>query len=190
VSASGALAQSGINAQQTDQQYRIYNGIRSGSLTLGEAARLESGQARIDDYEQRARADGRLSSFERQRLDSMLDRQSSAIQQEKHDGRQMYNGNCNAYGWNHGQPSSWSHPMGIEGRDNSNQQRIYNGVQNGSLTQREFGKLAGQQAEIDYYQARARSDGRVSAYERSRIDSMQDRQSGQISAQRHDGNRR
>jgi hypothetical protein len=87
--AGGASAQSvrSIDAREDWQQDRIDQGIRDGSLTPGEANRLERGEQRIERYEQRARADGNVSPYERQRLDNMLDREGHAIYRETHDGQ-------------------------------------------------------------------------------------------------------
>ena len=60
---------------------------RNGSLTPGEASRLERGMDRVERYEDRARADGRVSGYERQRLDNMLDREQGAIRRESNDGQ-------------------------------------------------------------------------------------------------------
>jgi hypothetical protein len=53
------------------QQQRIQQGLDSGALTQGEARYLEKEQARIQATEDRMRADGRLSPWERQRLRQM-----------------------------------------------------------------------------------------------------------------------
>ena len=48
----------GIERRDARQDQRIQNGARDGSLTHGEANRLERGQDRINRYEARARSDG------------------------------------------------------------------------------------------------------------------------------------
>src|SRR5215475_8206990 len=93
----------------------------------------------------------------------------------------------NHSGWGQGNHNGWdgNRPSGIERRDARNEQRIYNGVHDGSINRREFGQLQRGQERIDRYEARARSDGNVSPYERNRIDQMQNRESRQIYADRH-----
>ena len=74
-----------INKREHSQQERIRQGIRSGSLTRHEAARLEAEQARIRVDEARAKADGRVSYRERERLNRELSRAGSDIHHQKHD---------------------------------------------------------------------------------------------------------
>src|SRR5258707_737440 len=87
--AGGASAQSmwSIDQREAQQQQRINEGRRDGSLTRSEANRLQQSDNRIDRYEARARSDGVVTSSERQRLDGMLDRQGRAIHNERTDGQ-------------------------------------------------------------------------------------------------------
>jgi hypothetical protein len=91
------------------------------------------------------------------------------------------------YGWTRGQHNGWdgNRPPGVERRDAWNSQRVHNGRHDGSLTHGETSRLQHNQNGIDRYQARARSDGRVSPYERGRIDQMQNNQSQRIYNARH-----
>lgn len=60
-------------------------------------------QQRIDRYEARARADGVVTSGERQRLDGRLDRESRAVARERNDGQRAGgHDNGNHYGWDRG----------------------------------------------------------------------------------------
>jgi hypothetical protein len=79
---------------------------------------------------------------------------------------------------------------GSEQRSLNQQQRIDQGVRSGELTQREAAKLERGQAHVDRMQTRAARDGVVSAQERERIQSAQNRQSRKIYRQKHDGQRR
>ena len=65
--AAPALAQS-VDDRLSNQAERISEGIRDGSLTAGEAARLEREQFGIAGEEQRFKSDGSLSPGERRRL--------------------------------------------------------------------------------------------------------------------------
>lgn len=89
VTALSALpAEARINQRQHHQQGRIYNGIESGALTRGEAARLEHQQAHIARYEHRSRIDGPgLTGVERARIEHMQDRASRDVYRQKHDGQ-------------------------------------------------------------------------------------------------------
>jgi hypothetical protein len=99
-----------------------------------------------------------------------------------HDGdRGQHNG------WSRGEHNGWdgNRPPGIERRDARDDQRIHNGMRDGSLTRGEADRLDRGQNRIDRYEARARSDGTVTPSEHNRIDNMQNRESRQIYADRH-----
>jgi hypothetical protein len=78
---------SGIDARRAWEQRRIVNGVRTGQLTWGEYRHLEREQARIARDERRAKADGYVSPYERNRLNRELDRASGDIYRLKHNGR-------------------------------------------------------------------------------------------------------
>jgi hypothetical protein len=82
----GHWRQGNINARQERQQDRIARGIKNGSLTAAEAARLESQAARINALEARLRENG-LSPSERARLERDLNRESRNIYRQEHDGQ-------------------------------------------------------------------------------------------------------
>ena len=75
-------------------------------------------------------------------------------------------------------------------RDVNQQQRIQQGVQSGSLTTREAGRLEGGEAQTAKRQARAGADGNVSAKDQQRVQSAENRQSKRIYRQKHDGQKR
>ena len=85
--AAPAMADTRIDQRQANQEQRIEQGIRSGQLTAGEAARLERGQARIERMERRALADGRMGPRERRRIMHAQGVQSRHIYREKHDNQ-------------------------------------------------------------------------------------------------------
>ena len=76
-----------IDARQAHQQQRIDHGVKSGSLTEKEAARLQQGQQRVARMEKRAAADGRVTAEERRRIEHAQDRQSARIRSEAHDAQ-------------------------------------------------------------------------------------------------------
>jgi hypothetical protein len=76
-----------INRVEHREQVRINQGIRSGELTRTEARRLEAEQARIRVDERFARADGHLSTKERERLQNELRHASRDIYHQKHDNQ-------------------------------------------------------------------------------------------------------
>src|SRR5438874_1261295 len=85
---SGAvLAQAGTIQRDANQQNRIEQGVKSGSLTTREAAKLERGQARDSRLEARAGADGKVGPREQRRIQKNENRESRKIRREKHDAQ-------------------------------------------------------------------------------------------------------
>ncbi len=82
-----------VDQRQANQERRIDQGVASGSLTAREANRLERGQQRVDNIEQRAKADGVVTRQERVRLHQAQDVQSRRIAEQKHDRQHDYNHN-------------------------------------------------------------------------------------------------
>lgn len=81
-----------INARQAKLEARINQGIRSGSLTRAEAARLRAQFRDLNRLEARYRATRPgLTLAERRDLDRRFDALASRIRFEKHD-RQGYRG--------------------------------------------------------------------------------------------------
>ena len=83
----------GIDQRQANQERRIDQGVASGSLTQREANRLEHGQQRIDNMENRAKADGVVTGRERARLHQAQDTQSARIYRQKHHRQHDFNHN-------------------------------------------------------------------------------------------------
>ena len=82
-----------VDQRQANQEQRIDQGVASGSLTQREANRLENGQQRVDNMENRAKADGVVTRRERARLHAAQDAQSQRIAVQKHDRQHDFNHN-------------------------------------------------------------------------------------------------
>lgn len=74
----------------------------------------------------------------------------------------------------------------IDQREANQQSRIEQGVQSGQLTPRETAKLERGQAKVEKMEAKAKSDGVVTAKERKKITKAQNRQSRKIYKEKHD----
>ena len=74
-----------VDQRQANQERRIEQGVKSGSLNQKEAARLEKGQAHVQKMENKAAADGKITQKERARLEHAQNNQSRKIYREKHD---------------------------------------------------------------------------------------------------------
>jgi hypothetical protein len=81
---------------------------------------------------------------------------------------------------------SMAHTPGINRRERREQSRIHQGIRSGELTRREAGRLRAEQFRIRAYEARAKSDGRLTRGERYRLDHMMDQASRDIYRQKHD----
>lgn len=78
---------------------------------------------------------------------------------------------------------------GVNARENRQQNRIYNGVANGSLTRREAGRLERQQEKLAQREARMRSrdGGSLTGNQRAKLEREENRTSRNIYDQKHDG---
>ncbi len=179
--------QYGINQRQHRQQGRIYNGINNGSLNRRESARLGRQQFALNKKEQRFRNSGNgLNASERYRLQNQQNQLSQNIYQQKHDS-QNFNGG--GYGGGNGpRPNNPGNSLFDVNHTQQNQdKRIYNGIQNGQLTQHEAQRLNNQQDRFDTREAQMRASGNgLSLSERARLDAQQDRMSRSIYNQKHD----
>jgi len=177
----------GVSAQTTgsevqrdvNQQQRIEQGLKSGSLNTREASQLERGEARIDRMESNAEKNGNLSPAEKARIQRAQNQESRRINQLENNAAK---GNPN---------SASSQRMQADVQRNINQQqRIEQGVKSGQLTNREVGNLERGQGRVDRAEARAGANGRVGAGEQQRIQKDENRQSKRIYRQKHDAQTR
>ena len=85
--ASIAFAQGVGTEVQRDinQESRIEQGLKSGQLNTGEAAKLERGEARLDRMEKNALKDGSLSQQEADRINRAQNVESGKINALKHN---------------------------------------------------------------------------------------------------------
>ena len=82
-----AFAQDRVNDRRENQQDRIAQGVRSGQLTAGETARLESREARVNHEirNDRRAHDGHLTAPERRQVNRQQNRMSKSIYRDKHN---------------------------------------------------------------------------------------------------------
>ena len=179
--ASHVFAQTVGSEVQRDinQESRIEQGLKSGQLSTGEAARLERGEARIDRMESKSLKDGAVSAEEAARIPRAQNQEAAAINRLKHNDVA-------------GNPSSASSQrMQTDVQRNINQQnRIEQGVQSGQLTNKEASRLERGQARIDRAEARAGADGHISAGEQARIQHRENVQSRHVFRGKHNNRAR
>lgn len=165
--------------RDVNQQDRIENGLKDGQLSTGEAAKLEKGEAKIDKQEAKDLKNGPLTTQEKQQIQREQNAESKQIYKDKH----------NEIGGNPESKSSERMQADVQ-RDVNQEQRIHNGVENGSLTNKEAGQLEKGQARTDRTEYRAGKDGNVNKGEQSRIQNRENRQSHKVFNKKHNGHRR
>lgn len=179
VLASAAWAQTTAGKDQqrdVNQQERIEQGLESGQLSTREAGSLERQQQHIDRMEARDLRNGSISPAEQARLNAAQNRVSNHIYADKHNG---VTGNPD---------SASSRRMQADVQRNvDQQQRIQNGMENGSLTNREAGRLERGQAHVAGREANAAANGHVSAREQRGIQRSDNRQSARVYRKKHNG---
>ena len=162
--------------QQRDvnQQQRIEQGLQSGQLSTKEAGSLERQEKHVDNMEARDLKNGSMSAGEQARLNATQNKVSSDIYADKHNG---VTGNPN---------SASSQRMQSDVQRNVNQQqRIQNGMDKGSLTNREAGSLERGQARVNGREANAAANGHVGAAEQRGIQRSENRQSRRVYRKKH-----
>jgi len=188
IAAAIALASAGSFAQtnaatttqrDVNQQTRIENGLKDGSLTTREAAKLEKEESHVDRMQAKALKDGKLSDAERAKLNAAQNKVSADINADKHDAQ---TGNPNS--------ASSKRMQADVARNIKQEKRIQAGVQNGSLTNREAAKLEAGQARVDRKEAVAGRDGHVNSLEQASVQRSENRQSKRIHRQKHDAQTR
>ena len=165
--------------RDVNQQTRIEQGLKSGELNTKEAAKLEREESKVDRLQANGLKDGKVPPAEKARLQAAQNQTSRDIYAAKHNAAT-------------GNPqSASSQRMQADGQRNVNQeQRIENGLQNGSLTNHEAAKLERGQARVDRKEARAGRDGHVGAGEQAHIQRSENHQSRRIFKEKHDAQAR
>jgi len=155
--------------RDVNQQERIEQGLQSGQLNTREAGQLERQETRIDRTEARDLKDGKLSPQEQARINRMQNRTSRDIARDKHNGVT-------------GNPDSRSSErmQADVARNVRQEERIDQGIDNGTLTNREVGSLERGQAHVDRREAAAARDGHVGAREQARVQGAENHQSRRI----------
>jgi hypothetical protein len=162
--------------RDVNQETRIEQGLKNGSLNVKEAGRLEREESRVDRLQARDLRDGKLSRAERVQLRQAQDRVSQDIHAAKTNDVK-------------GNPLSASNErMQADVQRNINQeQRIEQGIKSGELNDHQVGSLERGQARVDRSEARAAADGHVGKGETMAIQRKENHQSHRIWNKKHEG---
>lgn len=163
--------------RDVNQQERIENGLQSGQLNTKEAGKLEQGETRIEKTEARDMKDGSVSTKEQARLNKMENKESAAIYAQKHDAQK---GNPNSL-------SSERMQKDVQ-RDANQQERINNGLNSGTMTDKEAARSERAEARNTRLEARAARNGRINAREQHRVQVSENRRSRGIFRRKHNAN--
>jgi hypothetical protein len=123
--------------------------------------------------------DGKLSEQEASRIQAAQNKISKDIAVEKHDAQ---TGNPNS--------ASSMRSQAIVERNAKQEQRIANGVKEGSLTNKEVAHLEHGQARNDRKLAVAAADGHVGKQEVRHLEHKENRSSSKIAHEKHDAQER
>ena len=163
-----------VNDRRTGQQDRIANGVQSGQLTAGETRNIESREANLNREvrDDRSADGGKLTQQERNQVNRQQNNLSRSIYNDKH------NANTAHYGNNE-----------VGQRRQNQQDRIANGIRNGSMTAGETARTENREQGINQ-QIRAdrqANGGKLTGSERAQINRQQNGASRQIYRQKHNG---
>jgi hypothetical protein len=173
--ASAQTTSAATTQRDANQEQRIENGLQNGTITTRENSELQRDEAHVDHLQAKDMKNGSLSPAEKARLTAAQNKTSRDITQARSNG---INGNPLS--------ASSQRAQADTQRNANQQQRIANGVKDGSLTHREASNLERGQSHVDAREARAGANGNVSAGEQRHIVRADNRQSARIHRQRHD----
>jgi hypothetical protein len=158
------------NTREANQDQRIANGLRSGEMTSGEAARADRTQSHIDQqvHNDREANGGKLTGQERQQVNAEQNRAS----------RQIYNENHNA---------DTVKPNEVDNREANQQARTAQGLRSGQETSGEAAHANQNQARVDQqvHNDRVANGGALNKQEKQQVTREQNKNSKQIYNQKH-----
>jgi hypothetical protein len=161
-----------IAQRKENQQDRIAQGVKSGQLTAGETANLETKEAAINGETKADRAanGGKLTGAEKKQINGQQNQVSKQIYKDKH------NANTQHYGNNK-----------VDQRRENQQDRIAQGVKSGQLTAGEAAKAENQQKGINQQVAadRKANGGTLTASEKKQVNKEQNAASKNIYHKKH-----
>ena len=171
--AAGASAQSSEVGQRAEnQQDRIAQGVKSGSLTAGETANLETKESAIH---QEVRTDrslngGHLTGQEKRIVNQQQNQMSRQIYADKH------NAAVQKYGDNE-----------VDARRENQQDRIANGIASGKLNAAQTARLEKGESAInkEVHSDRSANGGKLTPAEKQQVNRQQNQMSRKIYRDKH-----
>jgi len=162
------------NTREANQDQRIANGLRSGQMTSGEAARAERTQSNIDQqvHNDREANGGKLTGAERQQINGEQNQASRQIYDEKHNGNTVK-------------------PNEVDDREANQQQRTANGLRSGQMTSGEAARTNENQANVaqQVHNERTANGGALTKQEKKQANKEENKNSKQIYNEKHNNNK-
>ena len=165
-----------IQERKENQQDRIAQGVKSGQLTAGETAKLESKETALnkEEHSMRQLDNGKLTAQDRRTVNSQQNYLSKQIYRDKHNAAV--------------QPTPKSE---VGARRENQQDRIAQGIKSGQLTAGETAKLERKEAGLnkEIRTDRQANGGTLTPQERKQVNGQQNHLSKQIYNDKHNGRR-
>jgi hypothetical protein len=156
-----------VAQRKENQQDRIAQGVKSGQLTAGETANLETKEAAINGETKADRAanGGKLTAAEKKQINGQQNQLSKQIYKDKHNASAQHYGNNK-----------------VDQRRENQQDRIAQGIKSGQLTAGEAAKAENQQKGINQQVAadRKANGGTLTAAEKKQVNKEQNAASKNI----------
>ncbi len=158
------------NTREANQDQRIANGLRSGEMTAGEAARAERTQANIDQqvHDDREANGGHLTEQERQQINGEQNAASRQIYDENHNGNTVK-------------------PNEVDDRMANQQDRTAQGLRSGEMTSGEAARTNQNQANVaqQVHNERTANGGGLTKQEKKQANKEENKNSKQIYKEKH-----
>jgi len=167
-----AKAKPTVAQRKENQQDRIAQGVKSGQLTAGETANLETKEAAINGETKADRAanGGKLTAAEKKQINGQQNQMSKQIYKDKHNASTQHYGNNK-----------------VDQRRENQQDRIAQGIKSGHMTAGEAAKAEQQQKGINQQVAadRKANGGTLTASEKKQVNKEQNAASKNIYHKKH-----
>jgi hypothetical protein len=161
-----------VAQRKENQQDRIAQGVKSGQLTAGETANLETKEAAINGETKADRAanGGKLTAAEKKQINGQQNQMSKQIYKDKHNASTQHYGNNK-----------------VDQRRENQQDRIAQGIKSGQMTAGEAAKAENQQKGINQQVAadRKANGGTLTAAEKKQVNKEQNAASKNIYRKKH-----
>src|SRR5258708_463830 len=161
-----------VAQRKENQQDRIAQGVKSGQLTAGETANLETKEAAINGETKADRAanGGKLTAAEKKQINGQQNQMSKQIYKDKHNASTQHYGNNK-----------------VDQRRENQQDRIAQGIKSGQMTAGEAAKAENQQKGINQQVAadRKANGGTLTATEKKQVNHEQNAASKNIYHKKH-----